>query len=59
MARHNIQERRAYVKSLLEEDMNIDIRAVARMWDSSYPAIVADIDVSEGVEPCFAPWLTS
>lgn len=43
MARHNIQERRAYIKSLLDSGEEIEIRAVARMWDSSYPAIVADI----------------
>lgn len=48
MARHNIQERRAYIKSLLDNGEDIDIRSVARMWDSSYPAIVADIASCQG-----------
>lgn len=48
MARENIQERRVYIKVLLERGEEFNVREVARMWNSSYPSIIADIAVCKG-----------
>lgn len=46
--RENIAERRAYVKSLLDAGRSVDPREVAKMWGSSYPAVIADIAACHG-----------
>jgi 5-methylcytosine-specific restriction endonuclease McrA len=51
MASNNIQERRAYIKQLLNQGVHVGekIRDIAKEWNSSFPAIVNDISmISEG-----------
>jgi hypothetical protein len=48
MTQANIYERRAYIKGLLESGTPFNIKDVARMWNSSYPSILCDIDAIEG-----------
>src|SRR3972149_5906426 len=46
--RDNINERRAYIKSLLDNGEAFEVREVAKMFSSSFPAVMNDISVVQG-----------
>ena len=48
MSRDNITERRAHIKRLLDTGADIDVRALAREWDSSPVAITVDVSMVQG-----------
>jgi hypothetical protein len=54
----NIHERRAYIKSLLQEGKRVDVKKIIEMFDSSYPAVMNDLSVIGTGEPAYRKSLT-
>jgi hypothetical protein len=55
----NINERRAYIKALIERRAPVNIREVARMFGSSYSAVTNDIGMIESGTPVYTKKLTT
>ena len=49
--RDNIKDRRAYIKGLLESGAEVNAKEIARMFNSSFPAVMNDISIVESGFP--------
>lgn len=54
-----IDERRAYIKKLLDNHQEVDIKAIVKLFNSSYPAVTNDICVIQTGTPYYTKDVTT